>query len=91
MEDDVPDWLIEEENGEFVINGEAPLFEMREQFGDAFAVEDDVGTVAGLILNHTGEVPEVGTEVIQGDHTLTVAAVEGRRITRVRVVTTGGE
>ncbi len=91
MEDDVPDWLIEEENGEFLINGEAPLFEMREQFGDAFAVEDDVVTVAGLILNHTGEVPEVGTEVIQGDHTLTVAAVEGRRITRVRVVTTGGE
>ena len=91
MEDDVPDWVIEEDEGAFIVNGEAPLFELQEKFGDDFAIEEDVVTLAGLILDHTGEVPAVGTEVTQGNHTLTVAEVDGRRITRVRVVTIEGE
>lgn len=83
MEDDEQDWLIEESAGSVLASGEAPLFEISEKFGESFAGHDEVITLAGLVLDKTGELPETGTEVIHGDYTLTVVAIEGRRIQRV--------
>ena len=86
MEDDEPDWLIDEtQDGSLLAKGEAPLFEVREKLGTAFAGHDEVVTLAGLVLDYTGELPDVGTDVAHGDYTLTVVAVEGRKIEQVRI------
>ena len=85
MEDDDHDWLLEDDGAQLLANGEAPLFEVREKLGESFAPHDDVVTLAGLVLDHTGELPAVGTEVSHGDFTLTVIAVDGRKIEQVRI------
>ncbi|NNC80527.1 MAG: hypothetical protein HKN94_10290, partial [Acidimicrobiales bacterium] len=48
--------------------------------------DDDWDTVGGLIFDSLGHVPEVGEAIIESGYQLMVEQVEGRRITRVRVV-----
>ncbi len=90
MEDDEPDWLLSLGDG-VLVDGEAPLFEVLEWFGDQFAGHEEVSTIAGLVLDYTGEVPEVGEVVSHGDFTLTVAEVDGRKISKVHVSGQGTE
>ena len=40
---------------------------------------------AGLVLAHTGVVPEVGEVVTHGQYDLVVEEADGRKITRVRI------
>ncbi|MCW2838577.1 MAG: rane protein [Aeromicrobium sp.] len=59
-----------------------------EDFTEVTGVELDDGsyeTVAGFIIDQLGRMPEVGDEVEVGDATLTVAELDGRRISVVDV------
>lgn len=85
MEDDEHEWLISENANVLVVDGEAPLFEVREVLGDSFADNPEVSTVAGLLLDYTGEVPEVGAEVSHGDFTLSTLEVSGRKVLKVQI------
>ncbi|MCE0487168.1 hemolysin family protein [Ornithinimicrobium sediminis] len=59
-----------------------------EEFAEHTGVELDDGpyeTAAGYVVNHLGQLAEVGDRVVVGDHELVVAEVEDRRIARLMV------
>jgi len=71
--------------GEWLVHGRIPIDEFNELI-DADLPDDDWDTLGGLIFDELGRVPEVGETVTTSGFSLTVEAIEGRRITRVRVV-----
>ena len=89
MEDDEHEWLLSETDGVLVVDGEAPLFEIREVLGESFEGHGDVSTIAGLLLDYTGEVPEVGAEVNHGDYVLSAVEVEGRKVHQIKIAGPG--
>ena len=70
--------------GEWRVHGRIPIDEFNELIG-AELPDDDWDTVGGLIFDDLGHVPEVGEAISNSGFTLTVEAIEGQRITRVRV------
>ena len=70
--------------GEWRVLGRIPVDEFNEVVG-ADLPDDDWDTLGGLILDGLGHVPDVGEVHRTTDLNLVVEAVEGRRITRVRV------
>ncbi len=71
--------------GEWRVQGRIPIDEFNELV-DAKLPHDDWETLGGLIFDGLGHVPAVGESFTTSGFALTVEAVEGRRITRVRVV-----
>lgn len=71
--------------GEWRVHGRIPIDEFNELI-DADLPDDDWDTLGGLIFDGLGRVPEIGETVRTSGFDLTVEAIEGRRITRVRVV-----
>jgi putative hemolysin len=71
--------------GEWRVHGRIPIDECNALIG-ADLPDDDWDTVGGLIFDALGHVPEIGESVTSSGFLMTVEAVEGRRITRVRVV-----
>lgn len=84
-----PSGLVERhEDGSITVLGETPLTDLRQELEDNRIHHDDIVTIAGLVLAHTGVVPDVGTVVSHDGVELAVEAREGRRITHVRVTPT---
>jgi putative hemolysin len=73
--------------GEWRVHGRIPIDEFNELMGTELP-DDDWDTLGGLIFDGLGHVPEVGESITSAGLSLTVETVEGRRITRVRVVRT---
>jgi len=70
--------------GEWRVHGRIPIDEFNELIG-ADLPDDDWDTLGGLIFDGLGHVPDVGEAITDSGFTLTVEAIEGQRITRVRV------
>lgn len=71
-------------NGIFEVHGRLPLHDLADSVG--FAVEhEEVSTVAGLLAAELGRIPPVGETLLYGRLRLTVLAVDGPRVTSVRV------
>jgi len=71
-------------SGETEVDGRLNL----DDFADETGIELPEGpyeTVAGYVIATLGHLPEVGEECSTGEHVLTVVAVDGRRVSRVRV------
>ena len=73
--------------GEWLVHGRIPIDEFNNLLG-ADLPDDDWDTLGGLIFDGLGRVPEVGESVTTTGFDLIVEAIQGRRITRVRVVRT---
>jgi CBS domain containing-hemolysin-like protein len=73
--------------GEWRVHGRIPIDEFNDLMGTELP-DDDWDTLGGLIFDGLGHVPEVGESITSAGLSLTVEAIEGRRITRVRVVRT---
>ena len=59
-----------------------------DDFEDETGVELPEGpyeTVAGFLMSRLGRIPAPGDAVVAGPHRITVLAVDGRRVSRVRV------
>jgi putative hemolysin len=65
--------------------GSVPLHELESEHGLRLPRGPGYVTLAGLVLDRLGRVPEGGEAIEAGGHRLTVLAVEGRRIARVRI------
>ena len=91
MEDDEHDWMLNDGDDGLLVDGEAPLFELREHLGDSFEGNGEVSTIAGLVLSYTKEVPDSGQAVEHGDFTLTAIEVDGRKIKSVLISGQGTE
>jgi CBS domain containing-hemolysin-like protein len=64
------------------VSGSLNIRDWAEQF-DIRRIDDDVTTVAGLVLTRLGRMPEVGDRVRLGNLMLTVESMRGRRVDRV--------
>lgn len=78
------DWVRRNPDGSYSLDGEVPLSELREDHGLNLH-SGEVTTVAGLLLEAHGTVPPPGTTLHVQGHDLTAEAVDGLKITRVRV------
>lgn len=85
MEDESPDVISRHADGSMTVVGETTLGDLREELDEPEFDHEDVVTIAGLVLTHSGFVPDVGHTVHHGRYDLTVEELEGRRITLVRI------
>jgi putative hemolysin len=82
---DVEEKIIEPlDNGDFRVDGRMPIDELN-QLLKADLPTGEWDTVAGLVFNLMGHVPNEGEEVDADGHRLTAERVQRRRIGRVRI------
>jgi len=70
--------------GQYLVRGGLRVDRAEEVF-DAALPEGPYETIAGYVLDRLGHIPEVGERVEHGDVTLTVARMDGVRITEISV------
>ncbi len=75
---------VQHDDGSVSLDGEVTLVELLDDHGIAI-VNDDVTTVAGIVLASTNILPSPGVTVIVDGHELTVEEMSSRKITRVRI------
>ncbi len=85
MEDEQLEEVVTHDDGSMSVDGETPLSDLREHLGNAAFDNNDVVTIAGLVLADHGAVPEVGTTLRHGPYDVTVESLDGRQITKVRI------
>jgi CBS domain containing-hemolysin-like protein len=71
-------------DGALLVNGLVPLDEFNRRFGVTIASEA-VETLGGLVFELLGRKPELGDCVYVDGYSLTVAALDGLRIARLRL------
>jgi CBS domain containing-hemolysin-like protein len=71
--------------GTLVLEGSANLRDLETQMQWSLPRDGGVETLAGFMLARLGHIPKVGEIVVHEDRRLTVAEMEGRRISKIRV------
>ncbi len=72
------------DDGSVTLDGETTLTELADDYGLEFE-HDGVTTLAGLVLVETGTLPGLGDRVESQGHELTVEAIDGHKLTQIRV------
>jgi Mg2+/Co2+ transporter CorC len=72
-------------SGTLVLHGNVTLLDLESQMGWHLPHDGGVETLAGFLLVHMQKIPKVGDSFVDGGRRFTVASMEDRRITRVRV------
>ncbi len=72
-------------DGALILDGRAPLAALEQIGGHIEAADYD--TVAGLVFDRLGRIPEVGDEVQMGALSVFVERMNGRRVVQMRAVT----
>jgi putative hemolysin len=72
-------------DGALVIQGNMPLWELRERLALPVEESSDYHTLAGLLLARLGRVPQGGETIAEQGYTCTVVDVDGPRIARIKV------
>lgn len=88
MEDefDAPDISMERlASGSVDVRGSATLLDLEVQLGWQFPHEAGVETLAGFLLAEMQRIPAAGDALVRDGRRFTIVAMEGHRITRVRV------
>jgi CBS domain containing-hemolysin-like protein len=75
---------VRHDDGSLSLDGEVTLAELRDDHGISIT-NPDVTTIAGLVLAAHSTLPVVGSMVTLEGQDLTVEAMDGRKITRVRI------
>ena len=66
--------------------GKVPITEVNEIMGlELIPSSEDYDTIAGLVINHSGDIPKEGYSFNLGDYKLTVKEVLKRRIKRIEI------
>lgn len=86
MEDEQIVEVVTHDDGSITVDGETTLNDLHDHLGNAAFDNSDVVTIAGLVLADHGAVPEVGTTLRHGPYDLTVEELDGRQITKVRIL-----
>ncbi len=89
MEDELIVEVVTHEDGSVTVDGETTLSDLRDHLANAAFDNDEVVTIAGVVLADHGSVPSVGTVVSHGAYELTVEELDGRQITKVRIAQVG--
>ena len=72
-------------DGALILDGRAPLAALEQIGGHIEAADYD--TVAGLVFDRLGRIPQVGDEVQLGSLSVLVERMNGRRVVQMRAVT----
>lgn len=72
-------------SGTLVLDGGVTLLDLETQMGWELSREGGVETLAGFLLVHMQKIPSVGDSVSYEGRRFSIVAMDGRRITRVRV------
>lgn len=66
--------------------GKVPITEVNEIMGnELIPTSEDYDTIAGLVINHSGDIPKEGYSFNLGEYKLTVKEVLKRRIKRIEI------
>lgn len=76
--------------GRFEVDGSVPVHELDTDHGLDLPEAPGYVTVAGLVLDRLGRIPEVGQGVLVPPYRLTVLALDGRRIATLRIEPVAG-
>jgi CBS domain containing-hemolysin-like protein len=77
-------------SGTLVLHGNVTLLDLETQMGWHLPHDGGVETLAGFLLVHMQKIPKVGDSFVHDGRRFTVASMEDRRITRVRVALVAG-
>lgn len=81
-----PDEIVAEPSGSHLIEGHASISIVEAELDISLEMDErHVETVAGLVLAVLGDVPEAGESVEINGHRLEVVAIDGNRITSIRI------
>ena len=72
-------------DGALVVQGNTPLWDLREQYELPVEEETDYQTLAGMMLMRLGHVPQGGESITERGYTFTVVDMHGPRIARIKV------
>jgi len=87
-------WATRQPDGSWLLDGAMPIVEFKNRLGIEQDLPDEdkdrYNTVAGLFMLLLGRLPELGERVTCQGWVLEVTALEGRRIDRLRAVSSQG-
>jgi putative hemolysin len=81
----VPSFVTRLADGSFILEGVAPIREVRQRLGIRLPNSPAYTTAAGFVIHVLGEVPQAGASMSHSGHRWTVLDVEGTRVTRIKV------
>ena len=77
--------IVEREDGSLLVAGWMPVDEFVDRIGIDLLEDPSYETVAGLVLHHLAELPQVGQCITVGNRQIEVAGMDGRRIDKLLV------
>ena len=72
-------------DGALVVQGNTPLWDLREQYDLPVEEAPDYQTLAGMLLTRLGHIPQGGESITERGYTFTVVDMHGPRIARIKV------
>lgn len=69
----------------YIVNGMLDLGDINDIMDTHIPEEEEYDTVSGMVLSHSGKMPEVGDEVTIGNLYFRVEEVDDKRISKIRV------
>ena len=72
-------------DGALVVQGNAPLWDLREHYELPVEEAPDYQTLAGMLLTRLGHIPQGGESITEQGYTFTVVDMHGPRIARIKV------
>jgi putative hemolysin len=82
--------LVVASDGSVEVDGRLPLDVLKREAGIALTTSQDAAeTIGGWLMTRLGGVPHIGDVIDADGHRITVLAMYGRRVLRVRVSPTG--
>ncbi len=72
-------------DGALVVQGNTPLWDLREHYELPVEEASDYQTLAGMLLTRLGHIPQGGESITEHGYTFTVVDMHGPRIARIKV------
>jgi len=88
-DEEVNEQINEQPDGSFVLDGGLAVRDLNRRLGLNVPISEGYTTVAGFLMAEAGELLGEGQTVAFNGHRFVIEKVEKRRITRVRMETTG--
>lgn len=84
-DEEVDEQIEELPDGSYVLDGGLAVRDLNKRLDLNFPISEAYTTIAGFLMNESGEILEEGEEVKYNGHVFTVKAVDKRRILKVRM------
>ena len=72
-------------DGALVVQGNTPLWDLREHYELPVEEAPDYQTLAGMLLTRLGHIPQGGESITEHGYTFTVVDMHGPRVARIKV------